>query len=210
MAVESKDQDEMVRAIKQIIVNCVVDEIDVDKLPMFDLEYVFLKLRARSVGENIELNLRHMHGKNSDGEECQGSTKYNLDLMSIEVEKEEGHDRTIVLDEDSGIGIVLNYPSISLADAMNESAGKSQVEVITDLVVKSIDSIFDNNDVYPSSESSREEIANFINDLTQDQFEKVTNFFSTMPKLKTKIEWVCQSCGKEDSVELEGMASFFG
>ena len=210
MALESNEQTEMMRAIKQIIVNCVIGEIDVDSLPMFDLEYIFLQLRARSVGETVDLKLSHFGGKNSDGEECAGFHQYEIDLTAIEVYREEGHDPKILLDEESGIGVVLKYPTLHMAEDINEAAEKSQIEVLTDMVVTCIDVIFDKEDVYPAVESSHDELTAFLNDLSQDQFAKITDFFSTMPKLKKDIEWKCTLCGKDETTELEGMANFFG
>jgi len=209
MALESEEQSEMLRAIKQIIANCVVGEIDIDSLPMFDLEYVFLQLRARSVGEIIDLNLSHFNGENSEGEKCEGSYQYALDLLQVEVFKEEGHDPKIILDEEDGIGIILKYPTLNMADNIQEAAEKSQIEVITDMVVTCVDVIFDKDDVYPASESTHEEISEFLNELSQEQFEKITNFFSSMPKLKKDIQWTCPLCEKDETTELEGMANFF-
>lgn len=210
MALESEDQNEMLRAIKQIINNCVLEEIDVDTLPMFDLEYVFLKLRAKSVGEIADLKIGHPFGKNSDDEECGHKLDYQLNLMEVEVHREEDHNSKILLDEESGVGIVLKYPTLNLANQIQDAADRSQIEVITDMVVTCVDIIYDAEEVYPASESSHDEIAEFLNDLSQEQFEKITNFFSTMPKLKHTIEWKCEACGKDETVELEGMANFFG
>jgi len=210
IALESEDQNEMLRAIKQIIVNCVVGDIDVDNLPMFDLEFVFLNLRARSVGEIVDLKLSHLGGTNSDGEECGGKFDYQLDLTTVEVFREEDHNPKIILDEEEGIGIVLKYPTIAMSDSIQQAAERSQIEIITDMVITCIDVIFDAEEVYPAGESNREELSSFLNDLSQEQFEKITNFFSSMPKLKHDIEWECSVCGKLEKTELEGMANFFG
>lgn len=210
MALESKEQKEMLRAIKQIINNCSVDKIDVDELPMFDLEYFFIRLRAKSVGEEIELRVMHPNGKNKDGEACEHVTNITVDLTAIEVEKEEGHDRKIVLDEGSKIGICLKYPTMAIADKVQLADQQTQIDVILNLVADSVDYIFDSENVYPAKESSRKEILEFINNLSQEQFEKLTNFFNTMPKLKHTLKWKCIACGCQESVTLEGMASFFG
>lgn len=210
MALESQEQKEMVRAIKQIVNNCAIDKIVVDDLPMFDLEYFFVKLRAKSVGENIELRLNHPMERNSDGQECTHITEMSLNLMDVEVEKEEGHTNKILLDDKSGVGVCLKYPTMSLADKIQAAEKQSQIEVILNLVADSIDYIYDANAVYPAKESSKKELLDFVNDLSQDQFKKLTDFFNSMPKLKHTIKWKCSECGCEDSVELEGMASFFG
>lgn len=213
MALESQDPKEMLRGIKQIITNCCIDEIDVEKLPMFDLEYFFLRLRGKSIGEEIELKLTHPTGLNSKGEMCEFNTPFKLNIMEVEVEVNDEHTNKVVLDEESGVGIVLKYPTMALADKLqgnNANDNKSQFEVITSVVIESIDYIFDKENTYPASESTKTELAEFINGLSQEQFAKITGFFNTMPKLRKEIKWTCSSCGCEDKVELEGMTSFFG
>ena len=210
MALESQEQGEMFRAIKQIIGNCAIDEIDVDELPMFDLEYFFLRLRAKSIGEQVDLRLGHANKTNSKGKTCEHLHDYKLNIMEVEVQKPEDHNPKIQLDVENNIGICLKYPTIALADKMQAAQNQSQIESIVAVICESVDYIYDAENVYPSSESTPEEISAFINDLSQEQFAKVTQFFQTMPKLKHTIKWTCPACGCEDSAELEGMASFFG
>ncbi len=210
MAMESKEQKEMLRAMKQIINNCSIDKIDVDNLPMFDLEYFFIKLRAKSVGETIDLQLMHPGAKNSDGRECSHVTKMMINLMEVEVEKPKDHTNKILLDEKSGVGVCLKYPTINLADKIQLAGQKSQIEIILDLVADSVDYIYDSENVYSSKESSKKEIVDFVNDLSQDQFKKLTDFFNNVPKLKHTVKWRCAECGCDESVTIEGMANFFG
>jgi hypothetical protein len=210
MALESQDPKEMLRAIKQIITNCSVDEIDVDKLPMFDLEYFFLRLRGKSIGEEIELKLTHPTGLNSKGEMCEFNTPYKFNIMDVEVEVGDTHTNKILLDEESGVGVVLKYPTMSMADKLQANDKQNQFDVIQGVVVESIDYIFDNENTYPASESTKAELVEFINGLSQEQFAKITEFFNTMPKLRKVISWTCPHCGCDDKVELEGMTSFFG
>ena len=210
MALESQEQGEMFRAIKQIIGNCALDEIDVDELPMFDLEYFFLRLRAKSIGEIVDLRLGHGNKTNSKGEICEHIHNYKINLMDVNVEKSENHNPKIILDVESNIGIALKYPTIALANKMQNAQNQSQIESIVSVVCESVDYIYDMESVYPASETPKEEIVSFVNDLSQEQFTKVTQFFTTMPKLKHSIKWTCPACGCDESVELEGMSSFFG
>lgn len=210
MALESREQKEMLRAIKQIINNCAIDKINVEDLPMFDLEYFFIRLRAKSVGETIELKVIHPNFKNSDEQECNHQTTLMLNLLDVEVQKEEGHSNKILLDEDSKVGICLKYPTMALADKVQMGGEKSQIDSILNLVADSIDYIYDAENVYPAKDSTRKELLDFVNDLSQEQFKKLTDFFNTMPKLKHTLKWRCSACGCEESVDLEGMASFFG
>lgn len=210
MALESNEQKEMLRSIKQIINNCSIDKINVDELPMFDLEYFFIKLRAKSVGEVIDFKLTHPEKKNSDGNECDGGITYKLNLMDVEVQKDENHVNKILLDEDSKIGVCLKYPTMALADKLQSTGQQTQIETILSLVVDSIDYIYDEENVYPAKESTRKELVEFVNDLSQEQFKKLTDFFNGMPKLKHTLKWTCPKCQCDETVELEGMANFFG
>lgn len=210
MALESKEQKEMLRAMKQIINNCALDKVDVDAMPMFDLEYFFIKLRAKSVGEEIDLQLMHPGGVNSESQECSHVTKFKLNLMNVEVEKPENHTNKIILDEKTGVGICLKYPTMGLADKMQLASQKTQIESVLDLVSDSIDYIYDAGNVYPAKDSSKKELLEFVNDLSQEQFKKLTDFFNDMPKLKHTLKWRCAECGCDESVTIEGMANFFG
>jgi hypothetical protein len=211
MALESKESSEMLRAIKQIITNCCLTEgVKVETLPMFDLEYFFMRLRAKSIGEVIDLNLSHYESTNRNMEKCEHTTKHKLNLMEVEVEKDPEHTNKIILDEEKNIGIVLKYPTITLADKMQKADSKNQMEVVIDVVCQCIDYIFDAENTYPASESTKQELQDFINNLGQEQFAKVNGFFSTMPKLSHKINWRCEKSNTEDHIVLEGMASFFG
>lgn len=210
MALESQDQKDMLRAIKQIVNNCAIDKIVVDDLPMFDLEYFFIKLRAKSVGEIVDLRLSHPDKKNSEGAECNHVVNFKLNLMDVEVQKENDHTNKIILDEESKIGICLKYPTMALADRIQSLGQQSQIETVLSLVADSVDYIYDAENVYPAKENSKKEILEFINDLSQDQFKKLTDFFNTMPKLKHTIKWKCPECQNEEKIELEGMANFFG
>lgn len=211
MALESQEQGEMLRAIKQIITNCCLNEsLKVDKLPMFDIEYFFLKLRAKSIGEEVELALGHLDDKNKRGDECKHRTKYKINLMDVEVTREEAHTPNVLLSENPKVGIVLKYPTMSVANKMQNATAKNQMDIITEVVIESIDYIYDAENTYPASEQTKQELSAFINDLSQEQFAKISSFFNTMPKLKQTIKWTCEGCGADEELVLEGMSSFFG
>lgn len=211
MALESQESNEMLRAIKQIITNCCLKEdLKIDKLPMFDIEYFFLKLRAKSIGEEVELNLGHFDDLNRIGQECKHRTKYKINLMDVEVTRDENHSPDILISEEPKVGIVLKYPTMAVANRLQSATAKNQMDTITDVVIESIDYIYDAENTYPASEQSKQELTSFINDLSQEQFAKISGFFNSMPKLKKTIKWQCEGCGHDDEVTLEGMASFFG
>jgi len=209
-ALESQDQKSTLLAIKQIITNCSIDELDADKLPIFDLEYFFMRLRAKSIGENVELQMRHPTGYNSNSEDCGHATQVTLELLNVEVVKSETHSDKIILDEASGIGIKLKYPTVDMANSAEAVDGKNQMDVATDAIVSSIDYIFDKDTVYSKADSTKQELVEFIENLSQDQYLKLTKFFESMPKLKHKIVWTCGKCQCKDETTLEGLSSFFG
>jgi hypothetical protein len=210
IAMESGDQKSMMNAIKQIINNCSVDTVDVDKLPIFDLEYFFVRLRAKSIGEDIDLNLRHPNSVNAKDEICEHITKQKLNLLEVEVQKSISHEDKIVLDEETKIGIKFKYPTSEFALSIENPEEMNQLDLATDAIINSIDYIFDADNVYKREDYTKEELIEFIDNLSQKQYERLSSFFETMPKLKHEIKWKCSGCGQEDTVSLEGLANFFG
>jgi len=211
IALEGNNQNEVLTAIKQIVGNCAIDDIDPSKIALFDLEYFFMRLRSKSIGESIDLRLRHPTGFNSNNEECDHMTPISVDLLGVEVEKLEDHTDKIILDDETGIGVKLKYPNVDMAIATNKTIeGKNQMDIATDAIINSIEYIFDKETVYKKEDSTKKELVEFIENLTQDQYLKLTKFFETMPKLKHKVEWTCKKCGCRDDVTLEGLSNFFG
>ena len=210
IAMESGDERSMMTAIKQIVNNCAIDPVDVDKLPVFDLEYFFIRLRAKSIGETIDLNLRHPTGMNSKDEVCEHVTKKTLNLLDVEVHKSIAHDDKIVLDEETKIGIKFKYPTSEFALSIENPEEMNQLDLATDAIINSIDFIFDADNVYKREDHTRQELIDFIENLSQKQYEKLSTFFDTMPKLKHEVTWKCAGCGQEEKVLLEGLANFFG
>lgn len=211
LAMESEDQKSVLLAIKQIINNCSIDKINPDEIPTFDLEYFFMRLRAKSIGETIDLKLRHPTGYNSNVQECDGITDDKLNLLEVEVVRSEDHTDKIILDEETGIGIKLKYPNVSMAiEAGKSSANKNQMDVATDAIINSIEYIFDTENIFKKEDYTKKELLEFIENLNQDQYLKLTKFFELMPKLKHKVKWKCQKCECEDEITMEGLQSFFG
>jgi hypothetical protein len=209
LALEGESIKETVIAMRQIVSNCVLSEdVDVEKLPTFDLEYIFLKLRAKSIGELVELNMRHSTGMNSKGEECDAITMHKVNLMDVEVVKTIEHEDKFILDEKSGLGIKFKYPTPDL-DAFDNSEDRSQLDIAADAMFASIEYIFDNENVYKKEDYTKQELQEFIDSMTQDQFAKCGKFFETMPKLKHTVKWKCSKCGCDDEITLEGLTSFF-
>jgi hypothetical protein len=209
IAMESNDQKSMMTSIKQIINNCSLEAIDTDKLPIFDLEYFFIKLRSKSIGEEIDLILRHPNNINIKGEVCDHATKQSLNLLNVEVHKSIGHEDKAILDEESQIGIKFKYPTSEFTLSIENPEEMNQLDLATDAIINCIDYIFDAENVYNRDDYTKEELVEFIDNLSQKQYEKLASFFETMPKLKHEIKWKCSACEQEDELMLEGLSNFF-
>ena len=198
IALESKDQKQTFRALKSVIADCVND-INLDKLTIFDFEYLFLQLRAKSVGEVVELNMK------CQDKECNGVTAIQVDLDSIGVSD---LPESNVIPLDDKIGITFNFPSLSTAEKYQE-IGIDKVESVFEMIVDCTESIYDEEEVYDCKNEKRETVNSFFESLSSGQFSKVSEFFQKMPTVEHDINWCCVKCGKENEVKLKGLESFF-
>ena len=199
IAMESKDQKQTFRALKSVIKDCVQENIDINRLTLFDFEYMFLQLRAKSVGEVVDLNLK------CQAEECGGVVPVSVDLDSITV-SEMPESNVVKLDDK--IGVTFNFPSLDIAERYQE-ADMEKVSSVFDMIVDCTESIFDEEEVYDCKNETRENIINFYESLSSPQFAKVSEFFQTIPTVEKDIEYKCSKCGHENQVELKGLQSFF-
>jgi hypothetical protein len=207
MAMESDDPDAVLLAIKQIVNNCCVDQIDVDDLPILDLEYMFLQLRSRSIGEVIDLQYRCNNNTPTEEEpekKCGSVIKLSFNALEIEPEKNQVHDPKIQLTPK--LGVVMKYPTFKM---MNGIKNLSEAETVAKMVTECIDYIYDTESVYYAKDSSEKELIDFVDSLTQEQFSKIQDFFDTIPKMKKHLNFKCGKCGYEEEVVLEGIQSFF-
>jgi hypothetical protein len=201
IANQSEDPITMVETLKNVVNDCIIDKIDINRLATFDLEYIFTQIRAKSVGEIVELNAKC---DTCTDEKAVASVK--VDLTTLQVEKNPEHNRKIDLFGD--VGIVLNYPNIDLIKRL-DAVDASDVDQIFDIVTNCIDYVYTAEEVFHAKDQSKEELTTFLNNLTSEQFMKVQNFFATMPRLKHEIKYVCPVCNKEHAKMLEGLQSFF-
>ena len=200
VAQQSEDQEVMVTTLKGVIQSCVLDKIDVDDLAVFDIEYIFTQLRARSVGEIVELIL-----KCDTCDDQKATVKYNIDLSKLAVEVPEGHEKKIVLFDD--VGVIMKYPSLEVLKKI-ENVGKD-IEAVFDIIASCIEFIYNNDEMFATKEVKQEEVKEFINNLTQEQFQKLQKFFETMPKLEQKVKYKCPLCTKDHEKVIRGLDSFF-
>ena len=200
LALESKDEKQVIGAVKDLIKNCVITRIKVDTLPSFDLEYLFLKIRGASIGENIILTVTCL-----DDNETQVEANINID--DVEVFKPEGHDKKIMFDDKTGV--VMRYPSMREFVEREFLQKEMKTEEVYGFIADSIDQIFDDEEVYDSSTTTKKEFRTFVDSLTTKQFEKIQKFYETSPKLSHTFKVTNPNTGKESSYTIEGLQSFF-
>ena len=200
LAMESQEEKQVIDAVKNVLKSCVISRIKVDQLPSFDLEYLFLKIRAAAIGEIIEMTVTC-----TDDGETSATATINID--EVEVIKEEGHDRKIMLTDTTGI--LMKYPSM---DRFIESQFLNKgidADHIFSFIAEHIEQIFDEEEVYDSSTTSKKEFREFVESLTTKQFESIQKFYETMPRLSHTFTVVNPNTGNECEFTIEGLQSFF-
>ena len=199
LALESEDEQEITNAIVQIINNCVQSKVDIDDLSTFDIEYIFLNIRAKSVGEVLEFSITC-----PDDGVTQVEVDINID--DIKVIKEKGHTDTIEIG--NGYFVKMKYPTLNYV-LKKTNKGKSPIENTFEYAVDCIDQIYNNEEVWDSTDNTKEEMAGWVETLTSDQYQKLQQFFNTMPKLKHTVTIVNPKTKVKSDVTIEGLANFF-
>lgn len=199
IATETGNQSDLVRAIKEILSNCT-DLKDVNSLSTFDLEFLFLKIRTKSVGENVEVTVTCP----DDGET---EVAVSIPLDEINVVKDKKHKTELKLSDE--IIITMGYPSVETFVTMNFETEQSQVDQLFEMAASCIETIADANQVYECKDATKKELLEFFDQLSTKQFVMIQEFFETMPKLSHKLKVTNPNTGVESEVVLEGLASFF-
>ena len=199
LATESGEQSDLITAVTDIITACT-DVQDVDKLPTFDIEYIFLQIRTKSVGESVDVSVTCP----DDGET---QVDVSIPLDQIKVIKTKGHKKEIKLSEE--VVLTMKYPSLDIFVEMNFQPEDVGVDQVFRMAASCIDSIADVEQVYDCKDLPKEEITSFLDQMTSDQFKKVQDFFETMPKLSHTLKVTNPNTKVESEVKLEGLASFF-
>ena len=200
MALEGQDEKHIVSAVKDLIKNCVISRIKVETLPSFDLEYLFLKIRAASIGEIINLTITCLDDKKTEVEA-------QVNINEVTVKKEKGHSPKIMFDKTTGI--VMRYPSMKEFVDREFLQKEMKTEQVYDFIADSIDQIFDAEEVYDSTTTTKKEFRQFVDGLTTKQFEKIQQFYATAPKLSHTFKVTNPNTGKESDYTIEGLQSFF-
>lgn len=203
----AKDSD-ILRAIKQIASNCVIDkDFNVDEITSYDIEYIFLQLRAKSVGEIISLKFRHRNGTNRKGEKCSTVQDVDINIEDIKLVHKKKIDPKIQLTDT--IGIKLKHPSMEVLATITDDSGKDSVGRIMALLRKCTDYIWDEEAMHKASEATDEELGGFFDSLTSEQFKKIEEFFQSVPTLEHQFEYTCAGCGEKTVHKLRGLKDFF-
>ena len=203
MAMESEDMKQITDSIVQILGDCILTkDIKVESLATFDIEFLFLNVRAKSIGETVEVNITCP----DDGE-----TKVEMEIAidDIKVQKTRGHKNIIKLDDE--LMLKLKYPSLDQFIESNfETSGQtSDVSQSLSMITSCVDAIYNEEESWEAADCTKKELDEFIEQLNTKQFKEVEKFFATMPKLSHKIKVKNPNTGVESEVVLEGLASFF-
>jgi len=196
MALESEDENEMKNAMVQILSNCVyTKDIDFLELPVFDIEYLFLQLRIKSVGEMAEPYIKCPN--------CGNSFPISIDISKIKPKIKKGASNQFMLDDTGTLGVTLKYPSLDSAFTLENDSDYFKV------LVNGIDEIFTQEEVFKASDHTEEELNTFVDSIQTSQLEKILEFYKNMPVLEHKAKCKCPKCKNEFTVTLRGLQDFF-
>ena len=202
MALETEDSEQISNAVVQILSECISTKgVDVTKLATFDIEYLFLNVRSKSVGETVEVNI-------VCPDDNKTSVQMEINLDSIKVQKTRGHKNIIKLDDQ--YSLKLKYPSLDEFIGNNFDTNESNmVDKSLNMISSCIEMVYDEEESWDASDSTKEELEEFVEQLNSKQFKAIEKFFETMPKLSHKVKVTNPTTEVESEVVLEGLASFF-
>ena len=197
---DSEDINVIYESLKSLISSCTSLE-NVEKLSLFDIEYIFLRLREKSVGDIIELKMKHI-----DVEDCDHVETVNLDLKNIRVQKYEGHTNLLLLDKNTNVKIKMRYPKYK--DILRLQQGQGDFDSFMEVLINCTEMVTQNDDVFMMKDFSDKDKKEFFLNFNLTHMESVKSFFDTMPKVCYDLEWTCSKCGKKESHTIEGVQSF--
>jgi hypothetical protein len=195
LAMSEADNKEVSRIVCELIDACTLNKLKVEELPHFDIEYIFLNLRAKSISEKVDVIINCECGNKIDA-------SFNID--DVKIEKTPGHSNRISID--GTYGVEMRHP---LFEEVVEIYASNDTSKIVELITRNIIGIYDNDNYWYAKEQTEAEMDEFVWSLTKEQFEKIENFFVTSPKVVQVIETDCNKCGKHNTSRLEGLSNFF-
>ena len=201
IAMESENMEDITRAVKQVLSNCILTRgIKIEKLSSFDIEYLFLNIRGKSVGETVEVLLTCP----DDGET---KVTVNIALGDIEVQRDPDHNNIIKLNDD--YSMKMRYPSFDEFVQENFSSSAEEIEGSFEMIAKCVEQVYNQEESWAGSDHSHKEMVEFVEGLGAAQFKSIEQFFMTMPKLSHTVKITNPNTGIESNVVIEGLASFF-
>jgi len=202
MALESEDTKQITSAIKSVLSDCILSRgIKIDKLATFDIEYLFLNIRGKSVGETVEVNV-------TCPDDGQTKVEMLIDIDSIKIQKDSNHSDIIKLDD--SLSVQMNYPSLDQFIESNfDTSNNSQVDESLNVIMSCIKQVYNEEEAWEASNCTKKELRDFVEQMNSKQFKQVENFFETMPKLSHKVKVMNPNTKVESEVVIEGLASFF-
>lgn len=203
MAVESNDNENIIKTTKQVINNCLLDPIDVDKLPFFDIDYIFIALRAKSIGEKIEVS--YTCNNETENGRCGGVFETDIDVSKCEIEQDEKASMTIKLSDK--ITMKMKYPTYEIMKMImgNETVIEKKLRII----MSCVDRIQTDDKTYTQKDFSKKELRDFLEGLTQDQYKKLEYFVDNFPTFYIRSEAKCPKCGFNHEIKYQDFARFF-
>lgn len=189
------ETNEITRILLELIDNCTFNKLDVNKLSHFDVEYIFINLRAKSIGENTDLVYKCS---------CDFTNEFNINLLDVQIKNIENFTNKLMITED--VGVIMRYPKF---DEMMDIYGSMNTEKVITLIGSCIEKIFTKEEVFETIDTPKEEIDAFLESFNKDQFALLENYFVNMPKVVHELTHNCTSCGKENNIVLEGLQNFF-
>ena len=200
-ALESEESKQIVDALKNIVHTCTFGTINVDELPTFDLEYIFLQIRSKSVGEVVKLRVLCPDDKKT-------YVNKDVDLSKVEVQVDDNHTNNIVIDETKKLGLIMKYPTINSVDPTTDAKGM-KTEQLFDIISNTIHQIYEGDKTHNAVDYTKEDLNKFVEGLDTKAFGKIQEFFNSMPKLKHSIEVENPTTKVKSTVVLSGLADFF-
>lgn len=195
LTLSEASEDEVSRMVKELVNACTFGKLQVSKLPHFDIEYIFLHLRAKSISEMVEVIVNC---------ECGNKIETSYNIEDVKIEKEPGHSNIIHLT--GNYSIEMNYP---VFDDVVSVISTDKTDDIVDLVAHSIKGVYSDNEYFEAQDQTEQELKDFVESFTKSQFEQVEKFFTTSPKVVQTIESDCTECGKHNVTKLTGLQNFF-
>lgn len=205
IAHQSDSVNTMLDTVKSVISACAKTEIDVEKLSSFDIEYIFLQMRANSIGEIVEM----IFGCDDDHGELNEKARVvkQINLLEANVEFFDGHNKNIPLF--GNVGIMMKYPGVDTLKKLESIISGNEIDTALDIICDCIDYVYDGDEIYPVKDQKKSDVMEFLNNLTNSQFNQIKQFFQTLPQLRVYVDYECPVCQKKHHKYLEGLASFF-